>query len=684
MKQKRQNRSMTPKSVGGLAIGVFAFLVAIYSNAQSEELDIDTAHINWQVKDRFRLFDSAEIANEIIADKSPSELDKFLNDLKTISEESDNKLQIYEKIRDFLRTEHDFGNGKKAPFLATKWEAAGLDANNMLHQNRRYEKNYLFPKYYFAQASLDSFSSGGDCIWTIKGEDYEKTSQKIGCSNPVSVPIPANKEHNGSIPIDVKVLTNEGTTFETKIQIKDNLILGIGDSYASGEGNPDKPQKFKDEPKAQKAIEKFFDSNPDPYEKWWAEHSITTQLDTANWWDPLCHRSLFSPHAIASIFYSAKHPHEAVSFASFACSGAEGIGGVLGSQFAPVGINEFGTPNAIKSLSLRAKPQLSAAIELLCNNSVSQNLRQSDFTALYEKLKINKDEAKNLAKFASATELKCEGDQKPRNPDYVFISLGGNDAGFVSSIVNLLLPEQTNAFTSDVLLGFIRNTFKIQPNYISSRKARFELPLIYSNVDKALKTAIVTDATQIIQTQYPNPFYDESGRVICDGPKHNGLFAAFNGLYLEADDPKKRWRTNITATEGRELKEGLFEPINETITKNQSRGWKIVSFGNEFENRGWCAGNEKEHSEFSFPAIDMEGNWSGFSPFAWDAYAHRTRLFRTANDAVLTQIGSNNVFGIIDQAFNRDRSMFATFGMFHPTAEGYSIMGIEIEKAMKK
>lgn len=664
-----------------LGIWLFGVLGALFGAAHAEEIEFDTAQIKWQVKDRLRLFDSAAMPLEIAPDMPPSELDNFLDKLNSVLVNSENSQIVYEQIRDFLLSEHDFGKGKKSPYLATKWRAAGLDEKGMLFQDRSYEKDYLYPKYYFARASLDGYFEGGDCLWTIDSSDYKK-SAKIACANAVSLPIPANKEQSGSIEIDLKVRTNDNKIFETKVQIKDNLILSLGDSYASGEGNPDTPQKFKNPKKAQEAIEKFFETSPDPYEKWWAEHSITTQLETANWWDPLCHRSLFSPHSIAAIIRAAKSPHEATTYASFACSGAESIGGVLGSQFAPVGINEFGTPSAVKSLSLRAKPQLSAAIELLCNNSIDKNSKPDDFSNLYSKLKFNKDEIKNLKKFAAITELKCDGSIKPRRPDYIFLSIGGNDAGFVSSIVNLLLPEQTNAFTSDVLLGFVRNTFKIQPNYISSRKARFELPLIYSSLDKALKYSLAGSETKIIQTQYPNPFFDESGQTICDGPKHNGLFAAFNGLYLDSDDPKKRWRTNITSSEGRELKEGLFEPINATIAKNQSRGWKVVSYGNAFENRGWCAGSDKEHEEFSFPAIDMEGKWNSFSPFDWDAYAHRTRLFRTANDAVLTQIGSNNVFGVIDQAFNRDRSMFATFGMFHPTAEGYSIMGMEIEKAM--
>ncbi len=663
----------------GLGLGLSLF--AIFNFANAEELDLDNGQIIWQVKDRFRLFDSAKMPIEIIPDSKTGSLDKLLNELNEISAQKDNTQIVYEKIRDFLLEKQDFGNGKELPFLATKWRAAGLDEKGMLYKSRVYEKDYLYPQYYFVNAALSSYSDGGECVWSIAGDNFNKTSSQIPCDRPVSIPVPANETASGSIPIDLKVTNSQNLVFETKIQIKDTLILGLGDSYASGEGNPDKPQKFKDEKAAQKAIETYFSNNPDPFEKWWTDHSITTQLETANWWDPLCHRSLFSPHAISALIYSAKHMHEAVSFASFACSGAEGINGVLGGQFAPVGINEFGTPSAIKSLSFRVKPQLSAAIELLCNNEIAPNAKIADFSDFYTKLKIDKDQAKDLGKYAALTQIKCAG-TKIRKPDYLLLSLGGNDAGFVSSIVNLLMPEQTNDFGSDALLGFLRNTFKFQPNYISTRKARFELPLIYSTLDKTLKSSIVGDKTKIIQTQYPNPFYDESGAIICDGPKHNGLFAAFNGLYLDSPDPKKRWRTKITAEEGRELKEGLFEPINSTIVKNQNRGWKIVGFGDAFERRGWCAGTGAEHNEFAFPALDLEGHWIDFSPFDWEPYAHRTRLFRTANDTVLTQIGSNNVFGVIDQAFNRDRSLFATFGMFHPTAEGYSIMGIEIEKQM--
>jgi lysophospholipase L1-like esterase len=100
-----------------------------------------------------------------------------------------------------------------------------------------------------------------------------------------------------------KVVTASAT-----VQVKDVLIVSIGDSYASGEGNPDVPGYYTFE-SPQWAY------SPDP---------------AMNLQNNLAHRSTISGPAEFAAELQAANPHEAVTFVSVANSGASIAQGLLG------------------------------------------------------------------------------------------------------------------------------------------------------------------------------------------------------------------------------------------------------------------------------------------------------------------------------------------------------------------
>ena len=77
--------------------------------------------------------------------------------------------------------------------------------------------------------------------------------------------------------------------FDQLIVVRDHLIVSLGDSYASGEGNPDVNRAG---------------STP------------------ARWVDKRCHRSAYAGPAQAALALERADPHSSVTFLSFACSGA--------------------------------------------------------------------------------------------------------------------------------------------------------------------------------------------------------------------------------------------------------------------------------------------------------------------------------------------------------------------------
>jgi lysophospholipase L1-like esterase len=139
-------------------------------------------------------------------------------------------------------------------------------------------------------------------------------------------------------------------TAETKSQtlvIKDYLVVSIGDSAASGEGNPDapgKPADFGDHSWWQYVVPGYNLYVLTEEAVHWVNNTIAThetQLArrgnmTINmdpnpvWFDPQSHRSLWSGHAVAARLLEDLTSGTVVTFLPFAHSGADIASGLIG------------------------------------------------------------------------------------------------------------------------------------------------------------------------------------------------------------------------------------------------------------------------------------------------------------------------------------------------------------------
>ena len=123
----------------------------------------------------------------------------------------------------------------------------------------------------------------------------------------------------GSYSVTLTVTNAAGTasapTTQT-VRVKDLLIVSMGDSYGSGEGNPEKPLVQGNT---------FFPSIATP----------------ALWEDRRCHRSSKAGPAQAALAIERSDPHTSVTFISFACSGAT----IDARAFADTSIWDPYTPN---------------------------------------------------------------------------------------------------------------------------------------------------------------------------------------------------------------------------------------------------------------------------------------------------------------------------------------------------
>ncbi|MBM7112566.1 SGNH/GDSL hydrolase family protein [Archangium primigenium] len=127
--------------------------------------------------------------------------------------------------------------------------------------------------------------------WHVQGERSSFDTWQVsyldrGCRVPAVFP------GQGAYRVTLTVSSPSASRqYTQKVTIKDWLIVGLGDSFGSGEGNPDLPGDY---------------PNDVP----------------ARWADARCHRSFKAPSALVAQRLETSDPHTSVTYVSLACSGA--------------------------------------------------------------------------------------------------------------------------------------------------------------------------------------------------------------------------------------------------------------------------------------------------------------------------------------------------------------------------
>jgi hypothetical protein len=179
----------------------------------------------------------------------------------------------------------------------------GLDRNfdrvvddNFIASTFNYDMNYIYPgnwpvDFYGCQTAADAeseVSTTNTYRWSINGQVISGGACTLHYTGFI---------HQGTYPVTLTYIPQNGTSvsFSQQVYIKDYFIVVIGDSLASGEGNPDIPSPL--------------DANGNP-----------TQPPV--WQNKRCHRSANAYPSKAAMALENSDPHTSVTFISYACSGA--------------------------------------------------------------------------------------------------------------------------------------------------------------------------------------------------------------------------------------------------------------------------------------------------------------------------------------------------------------------------
>lgn len=594
------------------------------------------ATIVWQVQNPFRLF------------TDPSDSDRHRRAYQELTEA--------ERTNPILSIERRLSQDSPMGWAAQVVERTCWDSERNRHRCG-VRPHYPTPRAHRVVARLEGAAVDGpaQCDWWIlkpaRAASKWPRSQQRDCSEPVLLEIPY------PTGATIGVYRDERRIAETRLQVRDLFVVGIGDSFGSGEGNPDVPVRFARDRAAtygRFGKDRFLDGYPARVGGWETIGDRAFIDNKAVWLDQACHRSLYSHQLRVALQLAIEDPHRAVTFVGLACSGAEITKGIFlrykGNEWVP-------TPPDLSQISAAAQAQCGA-----------REAPARDYPETYHMRGRVPDLKGGLI-------LRRCPRSRARRIDLLLVSIGGNDIGFARLVANAVLRDRT---VLKQLGGWFGQVY---------RKSDAAAPLAeLTHRYKALRRAIHNvlhipwkEADRIILTAYPRMALMGDGKTVCPSGR-----LGMEVMPAYALDEER-------ARDG----EDIATQLNTVMRRAAGQlGWRYAeNHRDAFLGRGICAGvtlaNVQPVDDLRFP-FKREGQWYPFNPADYRPYASRKRWFRTPNDAFLT--GNFHVTGTILRRVLRQESLKWTqvllastySGAFHPTAEGHAAIADSVATEARK
>src|ERR1700754_3184134 len=262
-----------------------------------------------------------------------------------ISWEVRNRFRLFREERDFkLQVEALSGRSilTSEQALATQSDGRGWARNTVgrlcIDQSGRVnepctrdgvKESYLTPVDHPVTVRLSgAVPVGSTCAWSFDDGSGPQAST-FDCAEPINLRVRYGRPTVASVDVSSGPEAPQRVT--TEIMVRDIFIAGLGDSIASGEGNPDRAVALADEGfcfrsylgtagaqyyrpsragyKGGRACEA-----PDTMQTW--------QRQIAQWFNSPCHRSLYSYQTRTALALAVRYPHIAVTSLPLACTGA--------------------------------------------------------------------------------------------------------------------------------------------------------------------------------------------------------------------------------------------------------------------------------------------------------------------------------------------------------------------------
>ncbi|QWG25152.1 hypothetical protein KMZ93_09860 [Bradyrhizobium sediminis] len=578
-----------------------------------------------------------------------------------ISWEVRNRFRLFREERDFLlHTDGAHGRSILASEQALELQSDGRGwARNTVNRlcidllgrvsepctRDSVKESYLTPTEHPVTLRLTGqVPVGATCAWTLDDGDGPRQST-FDCAEPVNFRARYGRPTVASVEVSSGPDAPQRVT--TEVMVRDFFIAGLGDSIASGEGNPDRPIALSDEGFCfrfylSSASAQYYRPSragykggraceaPDTVQNW--------QRQSALWFNSACHRSLYSYQTRTALALAVQHPHIAVTYLPLACTGATIADGLFGSQRA------------------RECPPTKAGAR--CSGTVSAQLAE-------------------LREAVSAAKRR----QPERSLDLVLLSVGANDINFSGLVADVIVDTSTERalFRRSGVIGSVDDS--------RAAMAR-DLPQGFAKLREALKP-LVGDLARVVYVSYANPTLAEGGAPCPGGRAGFDIHPSFNArpqrLANVSDYVQNEFLPQLKALAL--CQSGILcrDPAADRMTF-------VDAHQAAFANHGFCARapTDPEFDQACFSATgesfdpDIVAAASqpmlcGRSAGEYRAYLPRARWIRDANDsyfAAMTYPGglpaSSQPTDIHDATWGVLSAVYG--GAVHPSAEGHAAM----------
>ena len=338
-----------------------------------------------------------------------------------ISWEVRNRFRLFREERDFrLHVESGLGRSVLASEQALELQSDGrgwarntvnrlcIDLQGRVNEpctRDNVKESYLTPIDHPITVRLTGpVPVGATCAWSFDDGDGPQSST-FDCAEPVNLRVRYGRTTVATVDVASGSDANQHVT--TQIAVRDLLIAGLGDSIASGEGNPDRAIALSDEGFCFRSYlggAQYYRPSRAGYKGGRACEAPDTltnwQRQSALWLNSACHRSLYSYQTRTALALAVQYPHIAVTYLPLACTGASIADGLLGSQ--------------------QARECLPTKTASTCSGTVSGQIAE--------------------LRMALAAAKRRQPDRKL---DLVLLSIGANDIYFSGLVANVIVDTPT-------------------------------------------------------------------------------------------------------------------------------------------------------------------------------------------------------------------------------------------------
>jgi lysophospholipase L1-like esterase len=484
---------------------------------------------------------------------------------------------------------------------------------------------------------------GAICAWSFDDGDGPRQST-LDCAEPIN--FRARYGRHTVATVEVSSGADAAQHVAADIMVRDIFIAGLGDSIASGEGNPDRPVALADEGFCFRsylgtASAQYYRPSRAGYKGGRAceapDFLQVWQRQSALWFNAACHRSLYSYQTRTALALAVQYPHIAVTYLPLACTGATIADGLFGAQ--------------------RARECPPSKTATTCQGTVNAQLGE-------------------LREALAAAKRR----QPERKLDLVLLSVGANDINFSGLVADVIVdtPTERELFRRTGVMGSVDD---------SRAELARDLPQGFGKLREVLRP-LVGDMSHVVYVSYANP------TLLDDAPCPGGragfdIHPSFNAqpqrLAAVSDFVQNEFLPELKALALCQSGVLCRDPAGDRMTF-------VDAHQAAFANHGFCARAQTD-PEFDRQCFSDKGEsfdpdivtaasqpmLCGRSAGEYRAYLPRARWIRDANDSYFAAMtypqglpSSSQPADIHDATWGILSAVYG--GAVHPSAEGHAAM----------